>query len=96
MKKIILAISLLASLLTSFQAYAGEKINVTVKGMVCSFCSQGITKKIQALPEVASVKVNLDIHIVTIETKEGAVLLKDESITKVLSDAGYSVAKISR
>lgn len=91
MKKIILAISLL----TSLQTYAGEKINITVKGMVCSFCSQGITKKFQALPEVAVVKVNLDEHLVAIETKEGSALT-DESITKVLADAGYSVAKISR
>ncbi len=94
MKKLILAISLLSSLNTSL-AYAGEKINVTVKGMVCAFCSQGITKKLKALPEVAIVKVNLDEYLVTIETKDGTTL-NDESITKTLADAGYSVAKISR
>ncbi len=79
----------------SNQAFAGEKINVIVKGMVCSFCSQGITKKFQAQPEVATIKVNLDEHLVTIETKAGA-SIKDEVITKTLSDSGYSVEKISR
>ncbi len=91
MKKLLLV----SLLLTSIQAFAGEKINVTVKGMVCSFCSQGITKKFQAQPEVATVKVNLDDHLVSIETKDGS-SLNDETITKILSDSGYSVAKISR
>lgn len=91
MKKCILALCLMTSLAVN----AGEKINVTVKGMVCSFCSQGITKKFKEQPEVASVKVNLDDHLVTIETKDN-LSLKDESITKILGDSGYTVEKISR
>ena len=40
MKAFIIGIMLITT-----SAFAGEKIDITVKGMVCSFCSQGITKK---------------------------------------------------
>ena len=42
-----------------FAADAAQKVDVTVGGMVCSFCAQGITKKFKARPEVEAVKVTL-------------------------------------
>jgi periplasmic mercuric ion binding protein len=85
----------LITLFTSLNAFAGEKINITVKGMVCSFCSQGITKKFTEQGAAKSVNVNLDNHLVSLELKDDQ-KLTDETITKVLTDAGYAIEKITR
>lgn len=78
--------------LNTFHIYAGEKKSITVKGMVCSFCSQGITKKFKEAG-VKSVDVSLEKHLVELELKEGQ-KLTDEEITAHLKDAGYGVEKI--
>jgi copper chaperone CopZ len=70
-------------------------IAVTVNGMVCSFCAQGITKKFSALPEVEKVDVRLSDSRVYITTRKGQ-QLDDGAIDKILTDAGYSVDKIDR
>ncbi|MBC7539680.1 MAG: heavy-metal-associated domain-containing protein [Bacteriovorax sp.] len=76
----------------SMTALAGEKIDVTVKGMVCSFCSQGITKKFTE-EGVKNVSVDLEKHLVSLELKEDQKLSSDR-IQKILKDSGYGVEKI--
>jgi mercuric ion binding protein len=73
-------------------AFAGEKISITVKGMVCSFCSQGITKKFTE-EGVKSVIVDLSNHLVTLELKADQ-KLPNEKIESILKDSGYGVEKI--
>ena len=82
-------------LLIPLTGFAGEKINVTVKGMVCSFCSQGITKKFNEQPAVKSINVNLDTHLVAIELKDDQ-KLEDKIIENILKDAGYGIEAINR
>ena len=72
-----------------------ETVHVTVKGMVCSFCAQGIKKTFGKMEPVAKVDVDLDKKLVSIEIKDGATL-PDEQITKSINDAGYDVVKIER
>lgn len=79
-------------MILSSAAMAGEKIDITVKGMVCSFCSQGITKKFNE-EGVKSVNVDLDKHLVSLELKDGQ-KLATERIEKILKDSGYGVEKI--
>ncbi len=74
---------------------APENIKVTVKGMVCSFCAQGVTKKLNAEPAVSKVDVSLEKKIVSIELKENS-KLSDEKITTLLTDSGYNVERIDR
>ncbi|MFA6238215.1 MAG: heavy-metal-associated domain-containing protein [Bacteriovorax sp.] len=81
--------------LFSFASSADDQIEVTVKGMVCSFCSQGITKKFKERPEVKTVKVSLENHLVSIELKDGQ-KMEDKLIETTLTDAGYSIEKITR
>jgi mercuric ion binding protein len=88
MKTLLLVLAL--TLTTS--AFAAGKIEVTVKGMVCSFCSQGITKKFNE-EKVKSINVDLAKHLVTIELNENQEL-SNEKITKILTDSGYGVEKI--
>jgi copper chaperone CopZ len=83
-----LAIHSLASLAT-------EEVNVTVKGMVCSFCAQGIKKKFSGERSIASVDVNLDEKWVKLIVKDGE-SLADERIQKLISEAGYNIATIQR
>jgi periplasmic mercuric ion binding protein len=75
------------------QSALADSIHIDVKGMVCSFCAQGITKKFQAEPAVASVNVNLEKHFVHLETKSA---LSDERIRQVITDAGYTISSIER
>lgn len=79
------------------QVFAGETadIDVKVKGMVCSFCVQGIEKKFKGETSVDNVKVNLDESLVSIWLKENQ-SLNDERIESLVKDAGYNVAEIKR
>lgn len=95
MKKLITIGLLFASFTTAPSAIAGEKVDVKVKGMVCSFCAQGIKKKFAADPSVASVNVNLDDKWVKLELKDGATLA-DDKITTLITSAGYNVESIQR
>ena len=83
---------LAVTLLLLGNAYAGEKIDITVKGMVCSFCSQGITKKFNE-EKVKSVHVDLAKHLVSLELNDNQ-KLEASKIEQILKDSGYGVEKI--
>jgi mercuric ion binding protein len=85
----------LLSMLASTVWGAQTNVDVTVNGMVCSFCAQGITKKFKAQKEVESVKVVLQDQKVYLTLKDGADI-SDRDITQTLKKAGYSVEKIER
>ena len=90
-------IFLLTALLIVSMAGAAhaETIKVTVNGMVCAFCATGIEKSFRAQPEVGDVKVDLEKKLVSIQTKPEQTL-DDALVTKVITDAGYSVQAINR
>lgn len=79
---------------TSMPALAKE-ISITVKGMVCSFCAQGVEKKFKALEEVKNIDVSLEKKIVKVELNSGKDI-SDAKISEILSEAGYNVDKIQR
>ena len=72
-----------------------KDIKVSVKGMVCGFCAQGITKKFKAQPEVESVNVSLEKKTVDLKIKDDKDL-SDKTITDILTEAGYNIEKIER
>lgn len=72
-----------------------KEVIVNVKGMVCAFCAQGITKKFKAEPTVSNVDVSLEKKIVKLTIKEGQEL-PDAKIESLLKDSGYTVEKIKR
>ncbi len=79
-----------------FSGFANAKVvQVSVKGMVCAFCAQGITKKFKVESAVAKVDVSLEKKIVIIDLKDGQTLA-DDKITSILTDSGYSIEKIER
>lgn len=91
LKKIIL---ILIILIFPFSAFA-ETVTADVHGMVCAFCSQGITAKLKENEAVEDVKVSLEEKKVTITFKEGKSLTDDE-IKAIITKAGYDVKGIER
>lgn len=86
MKKIFIALMLLTA--TAWAKPLSGEVHVQVKGMVCAFCAQGLTKAFKKLPEVESVKVSLEgkfVHLVLKKDKT----LEDTKILETIKDAGY-------
>jgi copper chaperone CopZ len=72
-----------------------EVVEVKVSGMVCSMCAQGIQKKFSTQDSVKKLNIDMDNKIVSIEMKEGT-SMNDETISKLITEAGYNVANITR
>ncbi|MEY3903816.1 MAG: hypothetical protein RL189_3122 [Pseudomonadota bacterium] len=98
MNKVIRSILILSSmtggLVMSGVAFADD-VKVSVNGMVCGFCAQGITKKLNKTEAVEKVNVDLEKKLVSFSTLAGK-QFDDAAITKLITDAGYSVVKIER
>lgn len=75
-------------------AYA-TTIQMTVNGLVCAFCAQGIEKKLRKIPGTADVYVSLEQKVVAVALKDGQDI-PDAALRKALTDAGYSVVDIRR
>jgi len=88
MKKIIL----LFLILIPSVCFADTTI-LTIKGMVCSFCAQGIEKILMEEEGVVDVSVDIDRATVTIKTKDG-VRLTTERLYKLIRDAGYELETV--
>lgn len=90
MKKLLVLVMMSLSL----GAFAGE-VNVKVSGMVCSMCAQGIQKKFSGVEGIEKLHVDMDKKEVHITTKDGQ-NVSDDTIKKLITEAGYNVAAISR
>jgi copper chaperone CopZ len=74
---------------------AAATIEMTVNGLVCAFCAQGIEKKLKKFPATAEVVVSLEHRLVAVGLKEGQDI-PDADLRKALTDAGYTVKSIDR
>ena len=75
-------------------ALAGSPLyRISVNGMVCSFCAQGIEKRLKAIPGTASVHIDLSKGMVEITARPGATL-DTATLKKAVRDAGYDVRRI--
>ena len=79
----------------AFGVASAEEVKVSVNGMVCAFCAQGIQKKFEGESAVNSIDVKLADKLVTLDLKDGE-NLSDERITQLITDAGYAVEGIQR
>ena len=82
--------SLLASLST--YGFAANSTKVTVNGMVCAFCAQGIEKRLSKMPATKAVFVDLKNKVVAVEAKDG-MTLDIKLIAFEITEAGYDVVK---
>ncbi|MGA0882694.1 MAG: heavy-metal-associated domain-containing protein [Burkholderiaceae bacterium] len=93
MKTIIAVIALSALLSTS--ALAATSYKIGVNGMVCSFCAQGIEKRLSDMPQTAAVFIDLKQKVVAMELKPGA-NVDEQVIKKEIIDSGYDVTRIEK
>jgi copper chaperone CopZ len=89
--QLLLAVTLLALAAGSTAA----TIEMTVNGLVCAFCAQGIEKRLKKFPATAEVVVSLEHRLVAVSLKDGHDI-PDADLRKALTDAGYTVKAISR
>ena len=93
-------IFLLLTLLLSINCYAtengsdGGSAYASVNGLVCDFCARALEKTFSKKEEVNSINVDLDEKIVTINFNSDQ-QLDETTITQLITDAGYSVEKIT-
>lgn len=87
-------IAILLSLCLPLAAQA-TTIQMTVNGLVCAFCAQGIEKKLRKFPATSDVVVNLEHRLVAVGLKDGQDI-PDEALRKALTDAGYTIKTIER
>jgi copper chaperone CopZ len=85
---------LLVALMFAPAAFA-TTIEMTVNGLVCGFCAQGIEKTLRKNPATAEVLVSLENRLVAVMTKDGQDI-SDEELRKALTNAGYDVKAIVR
>jgi len=88
-----LFVSIIALAVTATSAAA--TIEMTVNGLVCAFCAQGIEKKLRKYPATAEVVVSLEHRLVAVSLKDGQDI-SDADLRKALTDAGYTVKSIAR
>jgi len=84
-----------ASTATTSIADANTTAIAQINGLVCDFCAQALEKVFSKRDEVVGINVNLDTKLVTIGFKKDATI-DDETITQLITDAGYNVVKIER
>ena len=83
-----------AMLMLASNAVFADDYVVEVYGLVCSFCAQGVTKKVSKLPFVdqtrftKGVKVEIEDQKVTISVKDGA-RLDIDSLFDAIRSGGY-------
>nr|WP_315430412.1 heavy-metal-associated domain-containing protein [uncultured Albidiferax sp.] len=74
-------------------AFAAEALKVTVNGMVCAFCAQGIEKGLSTMLATKAVFVDLKHKVVAVEAKDGHALDR-KAIAAEIVDAGYDVVRM--
>lgn len=76
----------------SSYSFAANSSKITVNGMVCAFCAQGIEKRLSKMPATKAVFVDLKNKVVAVEAKDG-MTLDNKLIAFEITEAGYDVVK---
>lgn len=94
MKLVIAIVGLLLALGAQAQQ-APQSLKAQVNGMVCSFCAQGIEKRMKGLPATQAVWVDLKNKTVAVEMKPGQSI--DEATFRTeMKEAGYDVVSVEQ
>jgi copper chaperone CopZ len=74
-------------------ANGANTLKLSVNGMVCAFCAQGIEARLKALPQTGSLYISLKDKIVAVQPKAGQTMPADKVKAEVL-EAGYEVTAL--
>lgn len=86
---------LFAALLACVSWANATTIEMTVNGLVCGFCAQGIEKTLRKNAATEDIVVSLENRLVAVATKPGTDI-SDDTLRRALTNAGYDVKAISR
>jgi mercuric ion binding protein len=75
--------------------FSEADVNVIAKGVVCSFCAQGIKASFKEDPAIESIEFDSEFTSIYFYLTPGKTLT-DEEITAKITDSGYEVESISR
>jgi len=93
-----LVAAMLASLAAGGVAAAGpapaSHYEVRVDGLACPFCAYGLEKKLEALPGVGQVEVDLGSGLAAFDVAAGAAL-EPGDLKKAVRDAGFTPREIT-
>jgi copper chaperone CopZ len=70
-------------------------VELTVNGLVCGFCAQGIEKTLRKNAATQDVLVSLEHRTVAVALRPGSDIA-DADLKRALEDAGYAVVGIAR
>lgn len=84
------ATALPVAALAAETAVTTQSLKLQVNGMVCSFCAQGIEKRLKALPAVGPIFIDLRNKVVAVEQRPGQAL-DAERVASEVREAGYEV-----
>jgi copper chaperone CopZ len=73
-------------------AAQASAVKLSVNGMVCAFCAQGIEARLKKLPETADLYINLKQKVVAVQAKPGQTLAMEKLKAEVV-EAGYEVTR---
>ncbi len=89
------ALALVTLLVLPARAADPQRLTVTIRGMVCSFCAQGLEKLFRAEKSVREVKVSLEKKTVLLELAPDSTL--DEARIRILvEDSGFDFVRLER
>ncbi|MEO1568613.1 MAG: heavy-metal-associated domain-containing protein [Pseudomonadota bacterium] len=74
---------------------SAETLTVNVKGMVCDFCAQAVTKVFGREDAVNDVHVDLDLGEIHVRLKPG-LTLADDKIEALVRQSGYAFVSVGR
>lgn len=94
MKKLLITFLMTATLALPAQA-CESAIEIKVNGLVCDFCARAVEKVMGDREEIAKVQVDLDMGMIRLNARD-KVAISDATLTQLVTDAGYSVVKITR
>jgi copper chaperone CopZ len=94
MKLLIAMVGLLFALGAQAQQ-APQSLKAQVNGMVCSFCAQGIEKRMKGLPATQAVWVDLKNKTVAVEMKPGQ-SIDEATFRSEMKEAGYDVVSVEQ
>lgn len=93
MNKLVLA--LVAGLAVIAPALAAEDAyRIRVDGLACPFCAYGIEKKLERLPGVTGIEMDMENGVVTVHLAPGAAL-GEAALRKAVRDAGFTPREIT-
>lgn len=72
-----------------------RQIEVKILGMSCPFCAYGAEQKLKKMDGVEELEVDLETGLATLTLEAGADV-PNEKLRKVIDDAGFEAAEITR